>query len=37
MSARIETDLRADLWLYRLSGAGYADRAEPRRLYNGTG
>ena len=21
-------DLRADLWLYRLSGAGYADRAE---------
>ena len=28
-------DSGADLWLYCLSGAGYADRAEAGRLYTG--
>lgn len=34
---RIRTNLRADLWLYRLSGAGDADRAGTCRVHDGTG
>ena len=33
---QLRADPGADLWLYRLSGAGYADRAGPGWLYAGT-